>query len=247
MTGTALLTPNWPAPAGVRALTTLRGGGFSGQSYRSLNLGGHVGDEPAAVAANRTRLIELADLPAEPVWLRQVHGTRVVELDVESVEGQKADAVVTSADDVVCAVLTADCLPVLLTDRAGQRVAVAHAGWRGLARGILTGVVEAMGKAPDDLMAWLGPCIGPAGFEIGPEVRAALLEADAGAVDTFRQGRGDRWHADLPALAERRLRQAGVRHIFHCGLCTWSEPLRFFSHRRDGVCGRMGTLIWRQK
>lgn len=228
-------------------MTTLRGGGFSGQSYRGFNLGRHVGDDPAAVTANRSRLTELAELPAEPVWLRQVHGTRVVELVGGAIEEQTADAAVTSAVGMICAVLTADCLPVLLTDRAGRRVAAAHAGWRGLAEGVLEAVVDAMDIAPDNLMAWLGPCIGPTGFEIGPEVRSALLEADAGAVDSFRRGCEDRWHADLPALAERRLRQAGARHIFRSDLCTWSEPLRFFSHRRDGVCGRMATLIWRQK
>lgn len=246
MTEPALLIPEWPAPTGVRAVTTLRTGGVSGGRYRGFNLGDHVGDAPAAVAANRARLIELAGLPAEPVWLRQVHGTRVLPLGPAPDAAQPADAAVTSDAGVVCAVLTADCLPVLLTDGAGARVAAAHAGWRGLADGVLEAVVAALDVAPGELMAWLGPCIGPAAFEIGPEVRSALLEADAGAGDAFRPGRDDRWQADLPTLAERRLRRAGVRRIFPSGLCTWSDPERFFSYRRDGVCGRMATLIWRQ-
>jgi YfiH family protein len=228
----------------VRAVTSLRIGGASRGRYAQFNLGAHVGDEVSAVAANRARLLRLADLPAEPAWLRQVHGSRVLDLDAEVLDDE-ADAAVASRPGVVCAVLTADCLPVLLTDTAGSQVAAAHAGWRGLARGVLEAVVAAMGPSPGDLLAWLGPCIGPAGFEIGPEVRAALLSADAGATGAFAPGRGDRWHADLPALATRRLQQAGVGQVYRADLCTWSDSARFFSHRRDGLCGRMATLIWR--
>jgi YfiH family protein len=246
MTDPAFLYPGWPAPANVRALSTTRSGGISTGSFASLNFGLHVGDDPAAVAANRSWLRRSAHLPGEPVWLEQQHGIRVLDLDKHG-SGEtslEADAAIASDAGRVCAILTADCLPVLLTDRAGTRVAAAHAGWRGLAAGIIEQTVAAMAMPGSDLLAWLGPCIGAAYFEIGPEVRDALLTKDPGASDCFRPGRDDRWHADLQALARRRLLALGVSSVSAAAACTYSDSRRFFSHRRDAPCGRMATLVW---
>ena len=252
MADRSLLIPVWPAPPAVCAVSTTRLGGVSAGAYASLNLGLHVGDEPAAVNANRERLLGIADLPGVPVWLDQCHGTRVLDLNADSQEtigpgsaGLKADAAIARAPGLVCAVLTADCLPVLLTDTSGSRVAAVHAGWRGLAAGVIEAAVRALGRSPEEMLAWLGPCIGFGAFEIGPEVRDALLDKDPGAADCFDPGRGDRWHADLQGLARRRLSALGVSSISTAGMCTHSDRERFFSHRRDGPCGRMATLIWR--
>jgi YfiH family protein len=211
--------------------------------YASLNLGDHVGDDPAAVAENRRRLKAALALPAEPHWLRQVHGMRVIQADAG--QPTEADGVWTDRIGVVCTVGMADCLPVLFCDRAGTRVAAAHAGWRGLAAGVLEATVAALGVAPDQLLAWIGPAIGAAAFEVGPEVRAAFLAADAEAILAFQPGRGDRWQADLMALARQRLRRAGVAQAWGGHGCTSSESAWFFSHRRDGTSGRMAALIWR--
>ncbi len=253
MADESVLIPDWPAPASVRAVSTTRLGGFSAGAYASLNLALHVGDEQLAVNANRERLLGVVNLPGAPVWLDQCHGTRVLDLDVElrktpghEAAGREADAAIARTPGLVCAVLTADCLPVLLTDAQGSCVAAVHAGWRGLAAGVIEAAVLALGGPPGELLAWLGPCIGRTAFEIGPEVRDALLAADPAAGDCFEAGRGDRWHADLQALARRRLVALGVSSITASGLCTYSDPQRFFSHRRDGPCGRMATLIWRE-
>jgi hypothetical protein len=241
-----LIRPGWPAPPRVRAVSTTRSGGVSSGVWASLNLGGHTDDDPACVAENRRRLAAASGCPP-PVWLRQVHGTAVVELAgpaARDAEAPVADAAVTAAPGVACVVLTADCLPIVFCDRAGTRVGVAHAGWRGLASGVIEAALAALGVPPAAVLAWLGPCIGAAAFEIGPEVRDALLAADPEAGEAFVAGRGDRWHADLRGLARRRLAAAGVNEISSSGACTASEPGRFFSHRRDGPCGRMATLVW---
>ena len=235
------IVPDWPAPARVRALSTTRVGGVSTGTYAGLNLGDHVGDVAAAVLANR-RLLRAA-LPAEPLWLRQVHGTRVVDAAVAAC-GAEADAALSRETGRVCVVMTADCLPVLFCDRAGSVVAVAHAGWRGLAAGVLEQTVATMGTAPDQLLAWLGPAIGPAAFEVGDEVRDAFAAADPAAAAAFAAGATGKWLADLFQLARQRLARLGIAAVFGGGVCTYSDPQRFYSHRRDRTSGRMATLIW---
>lgn len=237
-----LLRPEWDLPAGVGALLTTRAGGQSIGPFASFNLGGHVGDDPAAVAANRARLRGF--LPAEPLWLNQVHGAAVADADMcEAVP--EADAALARSSRRACAVLTADCLPVLLCDDDASVVAAAHAGWRGLAAGVLENTVRGMGVAPHRVRAWLGPAIGPQAFEVGDEVRAAFVAADPEAAAAFvaRQVEG-KWLADLFQLARRRLIAAGVTRISGGGVCTVSAPQRFYSYRRDGVTGRFASLVW---
>ncbi|MEJ2515061.1 MAG: peptidoglycan editing factor PgeF [Gammaproteobacteria bacterium] len=237
--------PDWPAPVGVAAASTTRTGGASPPPWDSLNLGEHVGDEAARVAENRRRLARALSLPEAPAWLTQVHGTRVLALDDPALPGdRRADAAVTARPGRVLAVLTADCAPVLLCRRDGGRVGVAHAGWRGLAAGVLEAAVSAMETAPAELLAWVGPAIGPGAYEVGPEVRQACLAGGGDAEACFLPGRGDRWQFDLPGLARRRLARLGLERIYGGQSCTASEPDRFFSHRRDGPCGRMATLVW---
>lgn len=236
-----LLVPAWPAPANVRALQTLRSGGCSPAPWDSFNLGGHVGDSPVSVAANRARLRAL--LPAEPVWLNQVHGIAAVNADF-SPKLLEADAATAHQAGKVCVVMTADCLPVLFCDRAGTVVAAAHAGWRGLVAGVLEATVGKMGVPASELLAWLGPAIGPNCFEVGDEVRARFIEKNAKAALAFLpQGHG-KWLADIYALARQRLEAAGVSSISGGDCCTFSDAARFFSYRRDGVTGRMASLIW---
>jgi YfiH family protein len=231
----------------------LRSGGVSAAPYASLNLGDHVGDSLQAVAENRRRLQAAAGLPAEPAWLTQVHGTKVVDLDAvgdlaASVPGPlgPADAAFTRRRGRVCAILTADCLPILLAAESGDLVAAAHAGWRGLAGGVIEATVKALQVAPEKLMAWLGPAIGPQHFEVGAEVREALLAGDSGADAAFAANARGRYLADLSALARRRLAALGVGRIYGGGQCTYADEDRYFSHRRDGVSGRQATLIWRE-
>ena len=283
-----LLVPDWPAPPGVHALCTTRAGGVSQAPYDSLNLGTHVGDNAAAVRANRHALqgaLQRCTPGARAVFLNQVHGTGVAVLDgTITPDGTQADACVTSAPGAVCTIMVADCLPVLLTNRQGTVVAAAHAGWRGLAgvqgRGVLEKVLErfralaytqqalaaikndgegadgGMPKAPDvaaDTLAWLGPCIGPQAFEVGAEVRAAFCAHDAGAAQHFQASAGGKYHADLAALARRRLHALGVTQVYgndsSAAWCTVGNPSRFFSHRRDsaalGASGRFAVCIWR--
>jgi polyphenol oxidase len=245
----AWIEPDWPAPAGVRALSTLRSGGVGAPPYASLNLGAHVGDAPEAVAANRRALAAAAGLPSEPAWLAQVHGVEVVDLDAVGHEGisgspRPADAAFTRRAGRVCAILTADCLPILLSADSEDLVAAAHAGWRGLAGGVIEATVRALGVAPARLMAWLGPAIGPQHFEVGPEVREALLQGALGGEDAFVPNARGRFIADLAALARRRLVSLGVDRIYGGGHCTFADGDRYFSHRRDGVTGRQATLIW---
>lgn len=235
------LVPDWPAPPRVKALQSTRRGGVSSTPYDSLNLGSHVGDAPLAVARNRMLFNTI--LPSEPVWLEQVHGTLVVNADAASCRPQ-ADACIARHRAAVCTVMTADCLPVLLCDRRGSVVGAAHAGWKGLAAGVVEAAVQAMQVAPQELMAWLGPAISQQAFEVGVEVRAAFVEAQPQAASAFVQGRGGKWLADLYTLARMRLNALGVTQIYGGNFCTFSEPERFFSFRRDGVTGRMATFIW---
>ena len=235
------LLPDWPAPERIGAASTTRLGGVSLAPFDSLNLGDHVGDDPAAVAANRGLLRDALSLPAEPLWLTQVHDTRV--LDAAQCPSQaRADASVAFRPGVVCAVLTADCLPVLFCHKSGERVGAAHAGWRGLCNGVLEATVQALG-GDEGLMAWLGPAIGPTAFQVGGEVREAFLERDPGASGAFRVD-GERWRADLYLLARRRLAACGVNAVSGGGECTFTDAGRFFSYRRDATTGRMASLIW---
>ena len=237
------LEPEWPAPPGVRALSTFRSGGASTARYASLNLGDHVGDSLQAVGENRRRVKAAAELPAEPAWLTQVHGTNVAELGASGPVGP-ADAAFTQRRGQVCAILTADCLPILLAADSGDWVAAAHAGWRGLAGGVIEATVQALPVARERLMAWLGPSIGPKHFEVGAEVREALVKGDLGAEAAFLPNARGRFMADLNALARRRLAALGVNRIYGGGHCTYADGDRYFSHRRDGVTGRQATLIW---
>ena len=236
------LVPDWPVPAGVRAVMTTRRGGVSVEPYASFNLASHVGDDGRAVAANRHRLRHALSLPTEPAWLEQVHGTAVAVLP--GIVAGPADAAVAFTPGHVCAVLVADCLPVFLASRAGDRVGVAHAGWRGLADGVVEATVAALDCEPGSLVAWLGPSIGPDAFEVGSDVREAFLDRDAGAAAAFRAGSAGNYHADLPALARRRLAALGIRDVSGGGLCTHADPARFYSFRRDGATGRMAALVW---
>ncbi len=236
----SLILPDWPAPARVKSLMTTRAGGVSHAPWASLNLGDHVGDDPAHVAANRARLHR--HLPAEPGWLAQVHSARVVELGREP--NPEADASFTRTPGQVCAVLTADCLPVLFCDRAGSVVAAAHAGWRGLANGVLEATVAAMQVPPGDILAWMGAAIGPQAFEVGDEVREAFIAQHAEAAAAFVPHAPGKWLADIYRLARIRLDHAGVQAIYGGGRCTFSESETFYSYRRDGVTGRMASVIW---
>ncbi len=253
------LIPQWPAPAGVRAVCTTRAGGHSAPPYDSLNLGDHVGDDTLAVGANRAELAQA--LGAHPVFLQQVHGSGVVALGPHTPHGTAADACLTRERGVACTIMVADCLPLLFTDTQGSFVAAAHAGWRGLAGQGGVGVLESIFKqfsacgksgsasSAPEIIAWLGPCIGPQAFEVGPEVKAAFEAHDPQAGACFRPAAvPGKWLADLPALARQRLAALGITHIYgndgSLPWCTVSHPSRFFSHRRDGVSGRLAACIW---
>jgi polyphenol oxidase len=241
---------DWPAPPKVRALSTFRGDavgndGASKGPFAHFNLGNDVGDDPGAVAENRRRLRDLAGLPAEPLWLRQVHGVTVADLDAEG-PGEAADAAITRSPGKVCAILTADCLPVVFATESGDKIAAAHAGWRGLSAGVLHATVEALGAPPERLLAWLGPAIGPRHFEVGAEVREAFLDGDPGAGAAFRLNARGRFMADLAELARRKLKTLGVTRIYGGHECTYDRADRYFSYRRDAVTGRQATLIWRE-
>lgn len=236
------IVPDWPAPASVKALITTRAGGVSAGPFASFNLGMRAGDDPEAVVANRARLGAL--LPQPPRWLRQVHGSVVVEADALSGEPE-ADAAIARRPGTVCAVLVADCIPVLLADRTGTTVGIAHAGWRGLARGVIENTVRAMAGAGRDLIAYLGPGIGPAAFEVGDDVREAFLTRDAGAAAAFKPHAESKWLADLYLLARRSLQRSGVAEVHGGTLCTYSDSRRFFSYRRSRTTGRMAAVIWR--
>ena len=241
------MTPDWDLPAGVRAHCSERAGGVSAPPYDTLNLGDHVGDDEAAVQENRRRYA--ATLSARPVFLKQVHGRGVVRLGADTPDATEADACWTTERGVACTMMVADCLPVLLADAQGTIVGAAHCGWRGLAGGVLEALAEEMTAAgATGLRAWLGPCIGPEAFEVGPEVRAAFLQGDAQAAALFRPHAEGKFLADLPGLARRRLAALGVQAVSgNDGSRTWctvANPSRFFSHRRDRVSGRFAASIW---
>ena len=239
----AWITPQWPAPARVRAVMTTRAGGTSPAPFDSLNLGTRAGDAIDNVLQNRARLRE--SLPADPRWLRQVHGAGVVNA-ATALDEPEADAAFARQPGDVCAALVADCMPVLLCDRTGTTVAVAHAGWRGMSGGVIEATIAAMNTPPEELMAWLGPAIGPDHFEVGDDVLQAFVARDPAAMAAFARypGRPGKWLCDLDLLARQRLHAAGVRRVHGGGFCTVGDA-RFFSHRHDhGKSGRMAALIW---
>lgn len=236
---------DWPAPRNIVAGTTTRVGGVSTGVFASLNLGAHVGDDPAAVAENRNRFVTMCDLPAEPGWLTQVHGT-VVNVAGE-IGAAEADAAIARYPAAVVAVLTADCLPIMLCAHNGEEVAAIHGGWRGLAAGVLTTTLSQMATAPDALMAWLGPAISQSAFEVGDEVRQAFVGMKAAAGKCFQPNEDGRWQADLYGLARLQLHTAGVGAVYGGEYCTHSDSGRFFSYRRDGECGRMASFVCRKR
>jgi YfiH family protein len=229
---------DWPAPPNVRAVSTTRSGGVSRGPWSSFNLGLHCGDDPSHVEQNRAGLSTV--LPAPAHWLRQVHGTSVLRHAARFTGEMEGDALVSFEPRQVCVVLTADCLPVLFCNRRGDRVGIAHAGWRGLANGILEATVRALDEAPTELMAWMGPAIGPQVYEVGADV----AEAFPGEFPAVFTPRGDRFLMDIYALAKLKLAAVGVHAVYGGAYCTLSDPERFFSYRRDGVTGRMASLIW---
>jgi YfiH family protein len=238
----SFIYPDWPAPANVNALQTTRHGGSSFAPYDTLNLGLHVGDDSLRVNRNRQLLEPL--MPSEPVWLEQVHGTVVANADAAACQVQ-ADACIARHRGAVCVVMTADCLPVLLCDEDGTVVGAAHAGWKGLAAGVIEATVKAMDVAPHKLMAWMGPAIGQSAFEVGEEVRAAFVSHDANAAKAFvPNDTQEKFHADIYLLAQQRLKALGINRIYGGDFCTYHQKVAFFSYRRDGVTGRMGTFIW---
>ena len=240
-----LIAPDWPAPPNVRAFTTTRMGGESGSPYDSLNLAVGAGDAPAVVARNRARVRTYLGLDHEPCWLEQVHGSNVV-LAARYDCAPRADASVGDAGSPPCVVLTADCLPVVLSDTSGTRIGIAHAGWRGLASGVIARCIDFMDRPGRELLAWLGPAIGPESYEVGSEVREACLAAAPGAGSAFvpSPARKGHWLANLYAIASCQLASLGVVHTYGGGFCTFADERRFFSHRRDGNTGRFATLAW---
>jgi polyphenol oxidase len=240
------LVPDWPAPAHVRAVCTTRAGGVSHGAFESLNLGDHVGDAPDAIAQNRARF--KAAIGAQPVFLQQVHGRHAIALDAKTPDGAQADGCFTRERSIACTIMVADCLPVLFTDSQGNVVGAAHAGWRGLAGGILESVVQELGVPAKTLLAWLGPCIGPDVFEVGGEVKAAFESQGMSASAMFRTHTENKWLANLPGLARQRLQALGITRIHgndgSRAWCTVSNPSRFFSHRRDRISGRFAASIW---
>jgi len=238
-----LIVPHWPLPEGVAACSSTRIGGVSQPPYDSLNLGAHCGDNLDDVEKNRSLFYAAAQLPSKPVWLEQVHGKEVLKLTGGPYLSKRADASYSSTPGTVCAVMTADCLPVLFCNKAGTEVAAAHAGWRGLCEGVLEETVACFKDAPESIMAWLGPAIGPEAFEVGPEVREAFMAKDIQADIAFRPS-GEKYLADIYTLARQRLSALGVTEIYGGDRCTYSEAGDFFSYRRDRTTGRMASFIW---
>lgn len=242
------LCPQWGAPLQVRAAFTLRTGGTSTAPFATLNLGAHVGDEPAAVAQNRRRVSSALALPGEPLWLQQVHGVRVANADAErraTAAPETADGVVSRQVGRVLAILVADCMPVLFASDDGLVIAAAHAGWRGLAGGVIEATVAAMDADARRVYAWLGPSIGTGHFEVGAEVRAEFMAHDKTADLAFTRNAAQRWQCDLALLARQRLAALGVTRVSAANLCTYTQAAQCFSYRRDGRSGRMAALIWR--
>ncbi|MCU6668664.1 polyphenol oxidase [Enterobacteriaceae bacterium H4N4] len=240
---TTLIVPEWPMPKGVAACSSTRIGGVSKGAWESLNLGAHCGDNLDHVEVNRQRMFAAGQLPSKPIWLEQVHGSDVLKLVGEPYASKRADASYSNTPGTVCAVMTADCLPVLFCNKAGTEVAAAHAGWRGLCAGVLEETVACFADSADNIIAWLGPAIGPQAFEVGPEVRAAFIEKDPQAERAFHPA-GDKFMADIYLLARQRLLNMGVTQIYGGDRCTFTETGDFFSYRRDKTTGRMASFIW---
>ncbi|MFY9996886.1 MAG: purine nucleoside phosphorylase YfiH [Leclercia sp.] len=240
---TKLIVPEWAMPKGVAACSSTRIGGVSEGAWESLNLGAHCGDNLDHVEENRQRMFAAGQLPSKPVWLEQVHGCDVLKLTGEPYASKRADASYSNTPGTVCAVMTADCLPVLFCNTAGTEVAAAHAGWRGLCAGVLEETVACFADSADNIVAWLGPAIGPQAFEVGPEVRAAFMEKDPQAERAFHPA-GDKFMADIYLLARQRLMNMGVNQIYGGDRCTFTETGDFFSYRRDKTTGRMASFIW---
>ncbi len=237
-----IIVPNWPAPKNVKAFASTRVGGVSTGVYQGLNLGAHVGDDLSLVEQNRDWLMKQAEMPSAPVWLNQTHSTVVTQVSEPTSKVLDADGVFTNSGYVVCSAMTADCLPVILTNSQGTQVAAVHAGWRGLANGIVENALEMFSG---DVMAWLGPAIGPEAFEVGEDVLQAFVDFDSKAQQAFIPRDIDgKWFADMSKLATQRLNKAGVSQVFDSGLCTYQNRDDFYSYRRDGVTGRQATFIW---
>jgi YfiH family protein len=236
------ITADWPAPDHVRAFTTTRKCGVSDGSYASFNLASHVGDQLSAVNRNRERLRATFELPAEPCWLKQTHSNDVI--DVSRFDRTEADASWAASKGTVCAVLTADCLPVFFSNKNGSRVAIAHAGWRGLLNGVISATFTAMQIRPTDCLVWLGPSIGPDAFEVGGEVLQSFSDKNKATLPSFRQKDEEHWFCDMYQLARVELEQLGIKQVFGGGLCTYTDKENFYSFRRDGDTGRMASLIW---
>lgn len=237
-----IIVPNWPAPKNVKAFASTRVGGVSTGAYQGLNLGAHVGDDLSLVEKNRDWLMQQSVMPSSPIWLNQTHSTIVTQVSAPTSRVLDADGVFTCSRNIVCSAMTADCLPVILTDTQGTQVAAVHAGWRGLSNGI---VENALAMFSGDVMAWLGPAIGPHAFEVGEDVLQAFVDFDSQAEQAFtpRDIKG-KWFADMSKLATQRLNKAGVTQVFDSGLCTYQNQQDFYSYRRDGVTGRQATFIW---
>lgn len=240
---TKLIVPEWPLPESVAACSSTRIGGVSQGAWESLNLGAHCGDNPEHVEENRKRMFAAGGLPSKPVWLEQVHGKDVLKLTGEPYASKRADASYSNTPGTVCAVMTADCLPVLFCNQAGTEVAAAHAGWRGLCDGVLEETVACFADKPENILAWFGPAIGPQAFEVGPEVREAFMAKDAKAECAFRPV-GEKYIADIYLLARQRLANVGITQVYGGDRCTFSEKYEFFSYRRDKTTGRMASFIW---
>lgn len=237
------IVPDWPLPANVKAVSTTRLGGASQQPYQGLNLGMHVGDKAEHVQRNRTQLQQELRLVDSPAWLNQIHSNRVIDLNASLTVVPDADGSYTQASGIACTVMTADCLPLLLCDTAGTQVAAVHAGWRGLADGIIEAALEKFTVPADQILAWLGPAIGPDAFEVGSEVREQFIAEQLQAEQAFKPY-GEKWLADLYLLARQRLQRFGVTNIYGGEYCTFGDPERFYSYRREGVTGRQASLIW---
>ena len=237
------IVPDWPAPANIKAVSTTRLGGVSQQAYLGLNLGLHVGDNKEHVQRNRVQLQQELRLVEPPAWLNQIHSTRVLDLNAPLTAVPDADGSYTQISGIACTVMTADCLPVLLCDTGGNQVAAVHAGWRGTVDGIIEAALDKFTVPADQILAWLGPAIGPGAFEVGSEVREQFLASQPQAEQAFKS-HGDKWLADLYLLARQRLQRFGVTKIYGGEYCTFSNPDRFYSYRRDGVTGRQASLIW---
>lgn len=238
----------WPAPQQFHAITTTRNGGVSQMPFASLNLGDHVGDKQHDVDSNRQRLQETLNLPAAPTWLKQTHSTTAVLADAHQQQSvPEADASFSDNVGIVCCVMTADCVPIVLCSPSTGEIAAIHAGWRGLCDGVIEATVKAMNTSAQDMIAWIGPCISQAAFEVGDEVRAQFIATDKAAQRAFLPNAQGRWHADLVKISAQRLRYSGINGIYGGHFCTYREPERFFSYRRDNQTGRMATMIWRSQ